>query len=747
MTPSGIGAGSPSHLKELRRQGVITDELARQLAKAGEELHIRGPKLEWGEVLDRYQASGGDLNAEDLAQIQEFTVAAQLSRRNLERRLKHDAKRTRDLDKLQQLDAYLKPASRIQQAYLESATRSSIQAAAAAGSGPIGAIAAYLTWNPAPQARVQTLLDNVQQLEARTSSMVTTGNKMEPVHQEKLWKTMLNLLDEATASAQAGKPVPIDVQYFEMTSSSFVRRLAEAARAGCPVRINIDPSRPMQNNTADLSVDDGPRKMRALLQLTQIPGADVAVSVFPVARQLGSLQELMHRKVLRVGDRVLFGGMNANEGSGENYDTGYLVEGPLARQLSLEFEEDLKRSAGSDPEEIYGEKMMNDFKEGDVALTTHGLATTLDALSGPTPAGTRIDSKPSFEQLEELAKRCDVKLNDLVDETALRRAVSHRSRRPIKLKLKGTQMLSKLFRLIFKNTEDPKNIEKLLVSRPASGEPVGNVTAALGTTSEQREALILEAISSAEKFIYVPTFVLTKAIARALVARRDELKSQGKDLDVKVVVDAGVYGYGGTPNEDGYVTLEDAGIPVRWSLLTRVYADHDRKIHAKQILTDKMELVGSTNLSNKGIRDNWELSGLVYFDPDSPQAVAAQAEGVSRFNDLWERESISLDTRAAMTRIDVSGYGEEEARKRAIRACLGMINNYEKRTANLVEKLIGTNPDLKKRADELQGQGMAYGYARLLACEEGLGKDEFFSELHGLKARKNLDRFSAPLKG
>lgn len=735
-----------SPLVELRRNGVLTSEVAKQLAETGEQVRIRGPRVAWDEVLDRYQDKG-ELSPADLEQIQEFTVAAQLSRRALEKRLKTDAHRTRDLEKLATLDAYLEPAAALQQAYLEAATKVSLQAVAGATFGPIGAIAAYLTWNPAPAARVETLVANMRELEQRTSPLLHQGNKMEPVHQEKLWQTKLAMLDEAAASAKAGNPVPVDVQYFEMTSSSFMGKLAEAARAGCPVRVNIDPSRPVANDTADLSVDDAPRKMRALLQLADIPGANVGISVFPVAQELGNVRELMHRKLLRVGDKVLFGGMNANEGSGENYDTGYLVQGPLAHHLSLEFESDVKRSLGADAREVYGEKMMNDFKEGVVALTPHGLATTLDALAGPSPAGTRIPAKPSYAELEALAAKLEVPLAELVDDQALRTATSRGSRKPLELTDKGTQLLARLFRRIFKTTEAEENIQRLQGSRPASAAPAGNVTAALGTTSEQREALILEAISSAEKFAYVPTFVVTKAVARSLAARRDELKAQGKDLDVRVVADSGVYQFGGTPNEEGYIALEDAGIPVRWALLTRVQADHDRKIHAKQILTDKMELVGSTNLSNKGIRDNWELSGLVYFDPASPESMAARADGVKRFQDLWENESIALDTRAAMTRIDTSGLGTEEARKRAVRACLGMITSYEGKTAKFTEQQMEASPAIHTRAKELQSQGMAYGYARLHACQEVLGKEAFFAALKSLPFRDKLEELAAPLAG
>lgn len=730
-----------TRLAELRRNGILTDEVARNIAEAGAKVRLPDYRLDWAALLDTYQREG-DLSREDLSDISEFTETARAVRKALEKQFKEEEEAgKRDLKKLALLDAYLAPVNRVRDAYLEATSRAAVGALAGASFGPLSTVAAYLAWNPAPPKRVEVLVENLRGLDSGKSPLLTHGNHIRPVHQENLWKTKLQMLQEATEMAKAGHPPEIDVQYFEMTSSSFVGRLAEAARAGCRVRINVDPSRPRKDSTVDVSVDDSPRKLRALLQLLDVPDADVAVSIYPVREELGSLQQLMHRKLLRVGEKVLFGGMNANEGSGENFDNAYLIEGPAARQLVEGFQEDVKVSIGATPAQIYGEKLMTDFEEGSVSLTPHGLATTLDTLTGPSPAGTRIPSKPTLDSLEELAARAKVRLGDLMDRETLEAQISKGSTKPIELKSRGKKLLLELIERTFERVGDAKNQERLKEIDLPAGLPCGSTQVAVAGHSEERESVILQAIATAEKFVYVPTFVITKAVARALAARRDELRSQGKELDVRVVADAGVYQYGGSPNEDGYLALEDAGIPVRFSLLTRAQMEHDRKIHAKQILTDKMELVGSTNLSNKGVRDNWELSGLVYFDEHDADSMAARQEGVERFERLWQYESISLDTHAAARLQDIETLGEYESRKKSIRSFLNMIGNYELQSAKWVEQQM-VEFDLNPRALDLQKEGMAYGYARLTACQEKMGLPTFYEGLRQLPTYQRLQAFS-----
>lgn len=75
---------------------------------------------------------------------------------------------------------------------------------------------------------------------------------------------------------------------------------------------------------------------------------------------------------------------------------------------------------------------------------------------------------------------------------------------------------------------------------------MGTDTVAVGDTSAERTAMMLHTIDTAEKRIDVSAFVVSEEVARALVEKK---KKMGADFQVRVVLDPGIYGYGGTPNE------------------------------------------------------------------------------------------------------------------------------------------------------------------------------------------------------
>jgi phosphatidylserine/phosphatidylglycerophosphate/cardiolipin synthase-like enzyme len=737
MTPPTPSSTGITFLNNAIRKGILTSEAASGIVSAGKAVapQVLEAECDWDSLklsFDKKQ----ELSDTQMDQVQNFTHLVKKERLKL--------KRDDESAVGQQLDLYLTRVEKLQECYKEAASKASVAAIAGASFGPLATVAAYLAWNPGSKAHVKEVTQTLEHLIDGTSPLVTANNEVESVPQEKLWKAMLNKLDWACDEAKAGRPVPIDVQYFEMTSASFVGRLARAAEAGCPVRINIDPSRPISPSATEMTVDDGPRKMRALLQVARLKNAKVAISIFPVNAKLGSNDALMHRKLLRIGDTVLLGGMNANEGSGENFDTGYLIKGEAAQQLVTGFEQDLKTSTGVGMPEVYGKSSVENFLDKDVLLTPHGLATTFDALTGPSPAGVRISPQPTFDELKQGAAKLNLELSDLVQVSMedLEKSLNRGSTKPMELTSKGKVILGQLINKVYDCIAEPENQAALGDISPVNQVGGGTTTVTVGGEGTDREAMILQSIATAEKFIYAPTFVITKAIARAIVARRDELRDQGKELDVKVVADSGVYAYGGTPNEDGVFALEDAGIPVHWALLTRAAGKHDRKIHAKQILTDKMELIGSTNLSNKGIRENWELSGLIHFDESS---VVFQEDSVSRFLGLWEHESIQFDSRKAAENNfppDITGEEREfkidQARHKALQSFLGKVQGYEMQSEKLVQQIL-EDPVAQAMAEKLQRDGMAYGYSRLIACEQTVGVEKFQNQLAHLPSRLKID--------
>ncbi|MGE0496160.1 MAG: phospholipase D-like domain-containing protein [Vulcanimicrobiota bacterium] len=737
-------------------EDVITPDLLEDFAKSASKIKLDSSikPSEW-RAMARELREDGLLAPESMDSVREFAKDVRSLHSDLHRQFRDSGYEDKKISReLENVHVFLQHFEEPRKKYLEVASQVALEAVTGATFGPSAAVAAYVAWSQPTRQQVDDMLVQLEALETKKSPIVWAGNKVKGVHQEELWKAMNEMLDGAIESAKKGQPVEINAQYFELTSDEFIGKLAEAAQLGCKLRINIDPSRPGNGGMYGVSVDDGPRKMRALLQLASLPNADVGVSVYPVHKKLGSLSKLMHRKLLRVGDKVLLGGMNANKGSGENVDAGYIIEGPAARRLTEIFSRDVHDSMGAGSSEVFGDANVEKLMNGNVSLTAFGLAHLLDALAGASPAGTTLDADPSYATLEDLATKAGYDFPELVDlsQEELQTLVDNPSSRRKSLPLSdtGKEALAALSEKVFSVTNSEANNKKLDDISLPEGKVAGKTAVGIGDLPAEREALVLHAISEAEEFVYIPTFVITRAVARALAARQAELKAKGKTLDVKVIADAGIYSYGGTPNTHGVLALEDAGIDVRWSLLPRSTADHDRKIHAKQLITDKMEFFGSTNLSNKGLTDNWELSGLVMFDPDDPDSMATREQSKASFLKLWERESFSLDSRKVAEKrleesVDVKDYAMrvEEARQSALKSLLSRIRQFELESAAWMQTQ-AQDPAVEKRRQDNLLAGMAEGYALLKAVEDTLGTDEFYAQLNkldGMRSLRSLRRY------
>lgn len=748
--PSDELTGPEKTMAILVDEDVITADLLDSMAEAARKVQLPSGGLkpsEWS-IMAAELRETNTLSPQHLKDIKSFAKDVRGYHSRLHQDFAaSDYKDRKISNELEDVHVFLTQFEEPRRKYLETASKVAVEALSGASFGPSAAVAAYVAWAQPSRDDTIALLGELEQLHDGDSPLIVGGNKVQPVHQDELWKAKMTLLDEALTAADAGNPPEINAQYFELTSDEFVSKLANCARAGCKVRVNIDPSRPGTNGQYGVSVDDGPRKLRALLQLSAIPDSDVGISLYPVNDELGSLSNLMHRKILRVGEKVLLSGMNANKGSGENVDAGYIIEGPAARRLVENFKRDVDTSLHAGLEKVYGADNADTLMNGDVTLTPFGLEYLLDALVGESPAGACLNPDPTYEHVDQLAEKAGYKFWQLIDmkkdEIEQIMAQASSSRRKLPLSKKGKEVLSNLMEKVFEQTRTSENIQALEDITAPEGKAVGATRVGIGDLPTEREALLLHAISTAEEFIYVPTFVITRAVARAMAARREELKAQGKDLDIRVIADAGIYPYGGTPNEHGVTALEDAGVKVRWSLLPRSTRDHDRKIHAKQVITDKMEFFGSTNLSVKGLKDNWEVSGVVLFDESDQGSLEAREKSKAQFLKLWDYESFELDTRriAEKRLADCKTKDREmrieEARRSAIKSVLSRIRIYEMESADWMQEQ-AKDPRVAERAQQLELSGMAEGYALLRAVEEVLGTEEFYKQLNGLDGMKQL---------
>ncbi|MEW6278657.1 MAG: hypothetical protein AB1758_08560 [Candidatus Eremiobacterota bacterium] len=742
---------------------TVNEKTLQALAESAPSLQLDGAK-EIGKLAERWLKTG-TISEEEHAQLREFGKKAYGYKKRLDRewwalRPLDKNKSEAEMAKQRAVEAKLAPARiflaherSVSDGLREANALAMVQGLAGASFGPVGTLAAYVAWNDLNEESTRAVLEKLGGLQKGDSAMIYGGNKVEQVHQEKLWPAIISMLDEGLEMAKAGQPVEVDLQYYELTSADVLGKVRELAEAGARVRINVDPalrlSYPDQDDRYD--VDDVPLKFRSILQLTQLAQQDkldVAVSVYPASKELGDSTNLMHRKILRVNNKVLLSGMNANLGSGENVDAGYIIEGPAAAGLVKNFKRDCEQSKGVSPEDIFGEGYWKDLQEATLTMGRRGLTGVLDCLSGVQPAGEEV--KP-LESFPDLKRRCDeagfdvMKFFDVPEDEFLDKMQKLLSgEEDLPLSPEGKATCAKLFRMTMEAVQRPGNQKRIDQIDLPSDKKVGQTAVAIADTPDEREAMMIHAISQADKFVYLPAFVITRGVAAAIAARKEELAAQGKELDVKVIADPGVYPRGDTPNSWGVKFLEDCGIETRWALLPRT-GWHDRKIHAKQLITDKHEMFGSTNFSKKGMRENWETSGLVFFDPADPDSIKNRDESVAAFLSLWENESFELNSIALATvwktRLDSPDKAQqiEEARDGVIKKVIKQIEVVEEESAQWMVKQ-AQDPTVAAAIEKLEKDGMSEGYAIYLAVKDHLGEDEFYAQLAKLPARQELER-------
>jgi phosphatidylserine/phosphatidylglycerophosphate/cardiolipin synthase-like enzyme len=732
----------------------VDADLIRKMADSARNIQTEGnPSPEsWTALADRVTQNDA-VSQQDLSQLQDLGKACWAYHKKLHARFR-DAhyKDPAIAAQLAEVHVYQNGADKIRDALMLASAKTAVAAAVGATFGPTALVTAYTAYAKLDDASLKPLVSEIQDLRDGRSHTRFDGNQVRGVHRQEIWPEMIHMLDGAIERGKQGQPTEIDAQYYELTNPQIVGKLAQAAEAGNKVRVNVDAGRLVAFKGTHVEMDEVPDKLRSLLQLSAVKG-DVGISAYPVPKLLGDPNDLMHRKGLRVGDTFLHSGMNANAGSGENVDAGYVIEGPAAKRLVQNFARDVAASAGASNEEIYGKDPLGTFMDNDINLGTRGLIALMDCQNGPSPAGTPLPVASSLDELGAVAARYGQKVSDYVELPSDQLATLIAEGKQVPLSRGGKKKFLELADRALGATRTPTNLARCKDIGLPDGRPVGATRVSIADQPVERQAIMLSAIQNADKFIYIPAFVMTRSVAAMLVAKRDEMKAQGKDIDIRVIADPGIYPDGGTPNQAGVEFLENAAIPVRWAMLPRS-GDHDRKIHAKEILTDKGEFYGSTNFSNKGLRENWEHSGYVEFNEADPQSVAQREHSKAHFMTLWDRESFELNSlekgRILCSRHrDEKDYEEQadEARWGIVRDIIHGIEGAEKGIGHFVTTQVAADPALQAREQALEGQGMDDGSARLQALEEKMGEDGFYGAVGQVPERQALEALKPHRRG
>lgn len=581
-------------------------------------------------------------------------------------------------------------------------------------------------------------------------AILIAGNSVEVLVRGSIWQKKLHLLDEAIASARAGKPLEIDLQYYELSSQPMLEKVALAAKSGCPVRVNMDPGRlEKEPESRSFNANDLPRKMRTLFQLlSDTSGTDAAVTLYPVSKQLGNTENLMHRKLFRVGDTVLLGGVNASASSGDNIDSAMVIQGPASKKLVELYRRDMATSAGAELQDIYGSRQLATLQSANAVLGPAGLVALwensrfLSDGKFPQLASSPAEQVSEFGpdmarlvQLQDLNQDGKTDLDDL--KVFLERGIHHGNF--LHVTPEGADKLLKMLGVGVQKAQEAGNVQRARQVSDASGEVKGTSSLALGDLPADREAIVLHAIKTADKFLYMPNFVITRAVAQAVAER----VAEKPELDVRVIADAGVYPDGHTPNDLGMRALEDLGVKTRWSMLMAPVPGQDRKLHQKAIITEKMAMIGSTNLSRKGLVENWELSGLLEFAEGEDSNRNTLVEDFQR---TFEEESIDLNSRTIATaRLQGVMSGDksvrlEEARYGVTRDILQAIGSYEIASTQLLSQLADSTPGVREAADKLHQDGVPMGYALQQSLRDKLGAEKLLGALRSTSAYADILR-------
>lgn len=152
-------------------------------------------------------------------------------------------------------------------------------------------------------------------------------------------------------------------------------------------------------------------------------------------------------------------------------------------------------------------------------------------------------------------------------------------------------------------------------NNPANKFQVGNSNIEIYFSPQDKSSLrIVQLIKNAQKYVYVPTFLITHTeISKELIA------AHKRGIDIKILMDANnVY----TKNTKHQV-LRENGIPVK-------IENYAGKLHSKtMIIDDKYIIMGSMNFSNSGENKNDENT-IIITNPRLAQSYK------NFFNYLWE---------------------------------------------------------------------------------------------------------------
>ncbi len=569
------------------------------------------------------------------------------------------------------------------------------------------------------------------------------GNSINTLEGEEIWREINGILD-----IKEGSPsMEIDVEYYLLGHKDIYNKLKKAAKNGHKIRVIIDPGTGLKTGNCYCNKDVS-EYLDCLTNLISLREETEDTNfAFTVAKK-ESLKDLMHRKFLRVGEKVLIGGMNCDKGSGENADYAMVIEGPEAKELTSRFQEDITNSAGRTMRDIFGK---------DIELLKHGYIT--DGQTGepikyrflltpsqfcdflilllPEESQKYIENAPNgldrviriFEEYkksglnpEDYGEFKEANNSPYISDTPfMANLMNEKDDFYAGLTDKGRTCLYKKLEESFNHMNSEKNLSYLKDITLPEGNIYGTQTLVTGTTHEELQALVIYAINSAEEFLYIPSFCMSKDISELIIEKKKSMEKLGKHFDIKILLEPSEMP---ANNINTCLNLKEAGIPVRFARLDGTGENHDRKLHSKMIVSDKVLFTGSTNLTHSGLRENQETSVMVFIDPLSDKRNMEEYK--KNFLELWDGQSADVNLSSPVYDIPVF-MSKEEYEKNLVRKTVRNIGRYERTVGNKIKNIAESREDVKEEIQRLKDEGFHDGYARLLALKKFYSEEEINS--------------------
>lgn len=170
------------------------------------------------------------------------------------------------------------------------------------------------------------------------------------------------------------------------------------------------------------------------------------------------------------------------------------------------------------------------------------------------------------------------------------------------------------------------------------------------------------------------------------------------------------------------------------------------RFYHKELLTDKSEFFGGTNFSKKGLRENWEHSGVVHFDAGDNNSLA-ERDDAKPLRGSPGTTSLRVQLRQTGRPVEENYTGPdkdfkiEDARFGAIRKVLKGVEKFEEEESGAWAEKQLEQPEIKTHMAQMIASGIDDSVPPT-AVRKHMGGRDYFKTLQGFESYGELKRLA-----